>query len=312
VKRAGPSFPVVVGAIAAAGMAILGNVAAEVLPESWQPYRWIAWPALVALLAVGVTIEVRRTHTGPDGDPPPEEPVPAPGSRRLRTVAWFGVAVLAVLAVVVAAIVAVPRGTTRHPPGIPVARTSTAPAPASGPFAYDETTGPGCDEVFRATGREPVARTAVDNSDDMSHAWTRGQSVEPHWYIPGCSDTMLYSQPSTSPDAEPERWQNSLVWMFSDVPKNVPCAFHIYIPDSPMSRYNATYDWTNGAVADDWIDANAFTIDQAAHVGMWYTAPAHTYTTGMAHLMLNDERGANPRSANAPLAASEVRLTCSA
>jgi hypothetical protein len=92
---------------------------------------------------------------------------------------------------------------------------------------------------------------------------------------------------------------------------SVPCTFHIYIADSPLSKYNATYDWTNGKIVGDWVDANAFTVDQAAYVGSWYTEGPHTYSTGMAYLMLTDQRGENPPSANAPLTASEVRLTCS-
>jgi hypothetical protein len=86
---------------------------------------------------------------------------------------------------------------------------------------------------------------------------------------------------------------------------SVPCTFHIYIAASPMSKYNATYDWTNGVIAGDWVDANAFTVNQAAYAGSWYTDVAHAYNTGMAYLMLTDQRGDNPPSASAPLTASE-------
>jgi hypothetical protein len=177
-----------------------------------------------------------------------------------------------------------------------------------GPFIYDETTGPGCIMVFAPGREEQVAQVAPDNSVDMEHAWVAGTSDEPHWAIPNCTNAMLYSQPST--EANRYQWQNDYVWKFFDVPPAVPCTFHIYIAASPMSKYNATYDWTNGRIADDWVDANAFTVNQAAYTGSWYTDAPHTYTTGTAYLMLTDQRGDNPPSASAPLTASEVRLTC--
>lgn len=192
----------------------------------------------------------------------------------------------------------------------PVAAVSQNATPQGGSFRYDETTGPGCDMVF-ATGRqEQVAQVEPGNSVDMEHAWQTGRSDEPRWAIPNCTDEILYSQPST--ETNRYQWQNYYVWKFFDVPSGVPCTFHIYVADSPMSRYNATYDWTNGKIAGDWVDANAFAVNQATHVGSWYTEGPHTYSSGMAYLMLTDQRGDNnPPSADAPLTASEVRLTCS-
>lgn len=177
-----------------------------------------------------------------------------------------------------------------------------------GPFAYDETIGPGCVMVFAPGHQEQIAQVEPDNSVDMAHAWVAGTSDEPHWAIPNCSNAVLDSQPST--EANRYQWQNDYVWKFFDVPPGVPCTFHIYIADSPLSKYDATYDWTNGLMVGDWVDANAFTVDQAAHVGSWYGDSPHTYTSGMAFLMLTDQRGDNPPSADAPLTASEVRLTC--
>lgn len=185
---------------------------------------------------------------------------------------------------------------------------SQVPAGGGGPFVYDETTGPGCIMVFARGGHEQVAQVEPENSVDLEHAWVESTSREPHWAIPDCTSAMLYSQPST--ETNRYQWQNDYVWKFFDVPPGVPCTFHIYIAASPLSKYNATYDWTNGVIVDDWVDANAFTVDQAAYAGSWFTDAPHTYTTGMAYLMLTDQRGDNPSSANAPLTASEVRLTC--
>ncbi|WP_157436509.1 helix-turn-helix domain-containing protein [Actinospica robiniae] len=200
-----------------------------------------------------------------------------------------------------------------HRAPTPVVQTETSPteseaAAGGGPFVYDQTTGPGCIMVFAAGQHEQVAQVEPENSVDLEHAWVATTSHEPHWSIPDCTNAVLYSQPST--EANRYQWQNDYVWKFFDVPSGVPCTFHIYIADSPLSKYNATYDWTNGVVVGDWVDANAFTIDQATYTDSWYTDAPHGYTTGMAYLMLTDQRGDNLPSANAPLTASEVRLTC--
>lgn len=185
---------------------------------------------------------------------------------------------------------------------------SRAPGGGGGPFAYDVTTGPGCIMVFTRGQQEQRAQVEPENSVDMDHAWATSTSDEQHWAIPNCTNTILYSQPSTEKNRY--QWQNDYVWKFFGVPSGVPCTFHIYIAASPLSKYNATYDWTNGTIVSAWVDDNAFTVDQADYAGSWYTDDTHTYTTGMAYLMLTDQRGDNPPSANAPLTASEVRLTC--
>lgn len=131
--------------------------------------------------------------------------------------------------------------------------------------------------VFAPGQQEERAHVEPDNSSDMQHAWLTSTSDEPHWAIPHCTSAMPYSLPST--ESGLYQWQNDYVWKFFNVPSGLPCTFHIYIATSPMSKYNPAYDWTNGRIVGDWVDQNAFTTNQAA-------------------------------SADAPLPASEVRLTC--
>jgi hypothetical protein len=278
-------------------------------PEPWL----VRWQELAAVLqqpspastGAGESV-LSTTERTKIGDAPAPSTQATRRNRWLRTPVVRLAAVVFVLVAVTALIVSLGGHTA------PAVITDTTPRYATGgggPFRYDETTGPGCIMVF-ATGRqEQVAQVEPDNSVDLEHAWVSGQSDEPHWALPNCTNTMLYSQPST--EANRYQWQNDYVWKFFDVPSGIPCTFHIYIADSPLSKYNATYDWTNGQIVGDWVDGNAFPINQAAHVGSWYSEGPHTYTTGMAYLMLTDQRGDNPPSADAPLTASEVRLTCS-
>lgn len=250
--------------------------------------------------ALSVVAQTENADEPAPGTRPPQHP----RGQRARKVGLA--AVMLVFAAVTALIVTLEGH--RDPAALPDTTPQRA-AGGGGPFRYDETTGPGCVMVF-ATGRqEQVAQVEPDNSVDMEHAWAPGRSDEPRWTIPTCTNAMLYSQPST--EANRYQWQNDYVWKFFDVPAGAPCTFHIYIAQSTLSKYNATYDWTNGEIVGDWVDANAFPVNQAAYVGSWYTEGPHTYSTGMAYLMLTDQRGDNPASANAPLTASEVRLTCS-
>jgi MFS family permease len=50
---------IVLAEVLTAVAAVLTNVATNVLPASWQPYLWLAWPALVVLVAAGVVVAVR-------------------------------------------------------------------------------------------------------------------------------------------------------------------------------------------------------------------------------------------------------------
>lgn len=279
----------------------------------WEQ-RWID-----ARARLGADVRISRAQTGTEvtsgpgrqqndetSDAAADSDEVAPRKTR-RVSVRLVVAVTAVVALTAVSLT-IHRVVRRAVPASAQAR-SFAPVIGGGPFIYDETTGPGCDMVFKAGEQEHVASLAIDNSDDMSHAWQQTRSVETTWSIPNCTNIILYSQPSTESDTH--AWQNSVVWKFSGVPSNVPCTFHIYIPKSPLSEYDATYDWTNGDVVNDWIDENEFTINQREYAGSWYSSAVHEYGTGKAHLMLNDQRGQNPESAKEPLTASEVRLTCS-
>lgn len=57
---------IVVANVLTALIAIVTNVATGVLPDAWQPYLWIAWPVLAALVLSGIplVIYLRRTDAG--------------------------------------------------------------------------------------------------------------------------------------------------------------------------------------------------------------------------------------------------------
>lgn len=146
-------------------------------------------------------------------DPPSDAPDPAMtelvevaragSSRRWPrrvVVLRLSFACLVIAAGVIAAVVGLRGHGTRN--GV-----AALPASASGDFGYDETTGPGCDMVFRPGDTNQIAQTSVDNSDELSHDWTKGNSGEARWTIAGCSDAMLVSRPST--EQNPDQWQNS-------------------------------------------------------------------------------------------------------
>ncbi|HEX4790891.1 MAG TPA: hypothetical protein VH372_20685 [Actinospica sp.] len=175
----------------------------------------------------------------------------------------------------------------------PAASASTTTLPLRGAYAYDQTVGPGC----------PHTALAKVTQDDFTeaHKWT--QSAAAHWNVPGCSNLILYSLPTTS--SNPDRWQDDYEWYFDNVPKTAPCTFHIYIPDSPNASYAAAYDWTAGD--SSYLDSTAFVIDQAAYRGQWYVHGPYTFPTGQAMMMITDARSS---TSTAPLAATAVRLTC--
>jgi len=55
--RRGLSIIVLVGTLAAAGVGAATNIATGVLPGSWRPFLWLAWPVLGLLLLVVVVVE---------------------------------------------------------------------------------------------------------------------------------------------------------------------------------------------------------------------------------------------------------------
>ncbi|HEV2375729.1 MAG TPA: hypothetical protein VGS19_26635 [Streptosporangiaceae bacterium] len=197
--------------------------------------------------------------------------------RRLVAPALAAVAALLAAALAVALL----RG---HP-------ATSAPPPLLG--AYDQTVGPGCPDTA-------LARVTQDDFTE-THKWT--QATAAHWNVPGCSDLLVYSQPTASSD--PARWQDDYEWYFDNVPKTAQCTFHIYVPDSPDAAYTAAYDWTTGDTS--YLESTAFVIDQTAYRGQWYSHGPYTFPTGQAMMMVTDARGTTP---NTPLAAAAVRLTC--
>jgi len=61
------SVSLVVGILAATGVDVAANVATGILPLSWRPYLWLAWPFLAVSLLAVILIEVRaRGHRRPD------------------------------------------------------------------------------------------------------------------------------------------------------------------------------------------------------------------------------------------------------
>ncbi|CAM3298180.1 NACHT domain-containing NTPase [Kibdelosporangium persicum] len=53
---------VVLGVVCVGLLGVVTNVATGALPESWNPYLWIAWPLLLVVLGVLVTMEIRRVR----------------------------------------------------------------------------------------------------------------------------------------------------------------------------------------------------------------------------------------------------------
>lgn len=53
---------VVLSVICVALLGVATNVATGALPDSWEPYLWLAWPLLVALIVTLVVLEVARTR----------------------------------------------------------------------------------------------------------------------------------------------------------------------------------------------------------------------------------------------------------
>jgi tetratricopeptide (TPR) repeat protein len=51
---------VILGAVVNGLIGIVGDVASEQLPPSWEPYLWIAWPVFVLLLALGIVLALRE------------------------------------------------------------------------------------------------------------------------------------------------------------------------------------------------------------------------------------------------------------
>ena len=169
---------------------------------------------------------------------------------------------------------------------------ASAPGPASS-YRYDQTTGPGC--------RNPAYATVNQDDSSSAHHWSAATAAQ--WTVPNCSDQLLYSAPST--ETNPDEWQDDYEWIFYAVPTTVPCTFYIYVPVSPDASYTTSYFWTPGTT--NYIDANAFTIDQGAQRGTWYRKGPFTFSSGKAMLEITDARSNVPR---APLAAAAVSLTC--
>lgn len=257
----------------------------------------------------------------PNG-PGPAAPQPRPGlvtalARRRTPIAVVAGAVTLICATaIVTAVVLGSPAPTRYPVAA-LSRTGSTPAPApaatpttsatpatsaapsarSAPsqsaHSYDQTTGPGCPDVATAT-------TGRDDSSP-THQWTTATAAR--WTVAGCANVLLYSTPTT--EANPNRWQDDYAWSFDRVPTTAACTFHIYIPASPYAAYTAAYDWTPGT--PNYLEGDAFTIDQATHRGTWYEKGPFTFNTGKAMLMITDARTGAP---SATLTAAATRLTC--
>lgn len=52
---------IVTGVVAFLG-AVLTNIATNVLPDSWRPYLWLAWPAALLVTAIGIVIAIRQAR----------------------------------------------------------------------------------------------------------------------------------------------------------------------------------------------------------------------------------------------------------
>ncbi|HEX3589269.1 MAG TPA: hypothetical protein VHV74_06525 [Pseudonocardiaceae bacterium] len=53
---------VVIADVLTAAVALLTNLATEVVPASWRPYLWIAWPVLAVLVVAGIVVAIRIHH----------------------------------------------------------------------------------------------------------------------------------------------------------------------------------------------------------------------------------------------------------
>jgi hypothetical protein len=247
--------------------------------------------------------ELMRTMAAPDVSPAAGRAEPAVSSRALWHRRWvqFAIGATVIAGVAVAATMAVmAAGNSRdgasanHTVARGGHRTPGHTHPAAN-YRYDQTTGPGCPDVALATvGRD-------DSSPD--HHWVRGTAVG--WAVANCSDLFLYSELTS--EANPDRWQDDYEWYFNNVPAAAACTFHIYIAPSQYSAYrSAIYDWTPGT--PDYLEADAFTVDQIAERGRWYAKGPVTLRTGKAMLELTDARiGEADRGT---LTAAAVRLTC--
>jgi hypothetical protein len=56
----------VTGLLVAAALAMAGNLATSTVQVNWQWWPWIAWSAVVTLVAASVVIELARAHAGRD------------------------------------------------------------------------------------------------------------------------------------------------------------------------------------------------------------------------------------------------------
>ncbi|CAL9428226.1 hypothetical protein SUDANB95_01982 [Actinosynnema sp. ALI-1.44] len=67
--RTGVLWVVVVADVLTAFATVLTNLATEVVPESWRPHLWIAWPVLAVAVVVGVVLAVRLYRAGERSGP---------------------------------------------------------------------------------------------------------------------------------------------------------------------------------------------------------------------------------------------------
>ncbi len=55
---------IVLGVLCLGALGIATELAASALPPAWNPYLWLAWPAMPVLLGAAAVIEVRRSQVG--------------------------------------------------------------------------------------------------------------------------------------------------------------------------------------------------------------------------------------------------------
>jgi hypothetical protein len=166
---------------------------------------------------------------------------------------------------------------------------ASAATPGAG-SRYDQTIGIGCARPDQTFTDQPIG----------DHPWVSASAASRP--IAGCSNSFLYSSPTM--DANQYKWENDYGWIFKGVPVDVPCVYHIYIPDSAYAQYDALYFWSDDGT---YTDDHAFTVDQSRDRGQWVQHGPQSFPAGQAELEITDTRTG---SAAGTLAASVVRLTC--